>query len=126
MNFDAILGEAKERRRARERTPRLSVATGECGFAVGAEQVVEAVRSELGRRGIVADVVEVGCNGMSHEAVMIDVERPGLPRITYGRIAEDRVPWLIDSRRWPAYVPSSATEAIGTRASGPPPRRAQS
>ncbi|MDA8187280.1 MAG: SLBB domain-containing protein [Dehalococcoidales bacterium] len=94
--FETIVAEAKERQRQRRQATRVSVATGECGLAVGAGEVFEAIRFELRRRGIAGDVVEVGCDGMCHAAVLVDVERPGLPRVTYGGVTPDKVPWLVE------------------------------
>lgn len=96
VRYQAIFKRAKEQQAERRQIPRVSVATGECGIAGGAKQVVEAIGRELRRRKIVANVVGVGCNGMCYEAVVVDFERPGLPRISYGRVTRDKVPWLIE------------------------------
>lgn len=98
MDFDTIVVQAigEQDKRRRSRIPLVLVATGECGRAAGALQVLVALRSELDRRGVEARVVEVGCNGMCHEAVLVDVEWPDGLRVTHGHITPEKVPRLIE------------------------------
>ncbi|MCL4464500.1 MAG: SLBB domain-containing protein [Chloroflexi bacterium] len=99
MKFDEIVAHARsERERHRRKAiPTIQVATGECGRAAGAPRVLDAIRSEVNRRSIQAEVVETGCNGMCYQAVLVEVESPDAPRVTYGRITPDKVPELMEN-----------------------------
>lgn len=61
--------------------PRLLVADGSCGRAMGATEVLAALRSEVVRRGLVIDVVGVGCDGRCYASVQVTFYAGGgLPR----------------------------------------------
>jgi NADP-reducing hydrogenase subunit HndB len=69
---------------------------GTCGIAAGAREVMRAILDELSNRNIVANVTTTGCIGMCTEEPLVDIERPGEGRITYGNITPDKVPALIE------------------------------
>jgi len=98
MDFDTIVIRARKQQDERKRlgVPHVLVATGECGQAAGSIRVLEAIRSQLDRCGVEARLIEVGCNGMCYAAVLVDVERPDYPRVTYGYITPEKVPQLIE------------------------------
>ncbi|MBI2461091.1 MAG: NAD(P)H-dependent oxidoreductase subunit E, partial [Candidatus Rokubacteria bacterium] len=84
------------RRRARERPPiRLLVQAGSCGAAVGAEEVVKALRTLAAMRGLEAEVLEGACNGICYGQVAVEVRREGWPRLTVTNVTKDRVPDLL-------------------------------
>jgi NADH:ubiquinone oxidoreductase subunit F (NADH-binding)/NADH:ubiquinone oxidoreductase subunit E len=65
---------------------RLLVAAGGCGTAVGARDVLAALRGEVDKRGLAVDVVEAGCTGRCFDAVEVTLTRPGLPEARWGRL----------------------------------------
>jgi NADH:ubiquinone oxidoreductase subunit F (NADH-binding) len=67
---------------------RVLVATGSCGLARGAGATLEALRAAL--PGV--DVREGACPGACHAAPVVDVVRPGLPRLTLARVTAERAP----------------------------------
>ena len=71
--------------------------TAICGRAAGAEEVLDALRRELARRGIDANVHEVGCLGLCYAEPLVDVKLPGGPRVFYGNVTPDMVPGLVDA-----------------------------
>ena len=81
---------------------------GTCGIAAGANQVAEAVREELDRLNLEAEIIHVGCIGMCHNEPLLDIQQPGEPRITYTKVTPAMVgkifeKHLIDgeySKRW--------------------------
>jgi len=69
---------------------RLMVGAGSCGLARGAAATLEALRAALPG----ADVREGSCPGLCYAAPVVDVFRPGTPRLTLERVTADRVPAL--------------------------------
>jgi len=57
---------------------------GTCGVAAGTAPVLEAIREELGRRGLTGtvDVVETGCMGLCHSEPTVEVVNAGTGRRT--------------------------------------------
>lgn len=82
----------------RARAPGLEiyVGMGTCGLAAGAQAVWDAVEGELRQRGIAARLVRTGCIGMCESEPLLDVVRPGEPRITYGHVSPDLVPEIVE------------------------------
>lgn len=69
---------------------------GTCGIAAGANEVAAEVRSELKKHKIKAEVVSVGCIGMCHNEPLIDIQQPGLPRVTYKNVKPKMVGKIIE------------------------------
>ena len=56
---------------------------GTCGIAAGAREVMSAVLNELAvRKRNDVQVQQTGCIGMCEKEVLVDIVRPGEPRIT--------------------------------------------
>lgn len=72
------------------------VGMGTCGIAAGARQVMTAILDEVAKRQLqTVKVSQTGCIGMCEKEVLVDVVRPGEPRITYGRVTPADVPRII-------------------------------
>jgi NADH:ubiquinone oxidoreductase subunit F (NADH-binding)/(2Fe-2S) ferredoxin len=78
-------------------TARITVGAATCGNAKGALKVAEALRHELKKQKVKADVVLVGCNGMCFAEPIVEVIKAGKPRITYGRVKVDRAADMVKS-----------------------------
>ncbi|HOA77550.1 MAG TPA: (2Fe-2S) ferredoxin domain-containing protein [Thermosynergistes sp.] len=75
---------------------RIIVGMGTCGIAAGAREVMTAILAELEKRGVKDVAVETtGCIGMCQFEPLVDVIRPGEPRITYGNVSPEDVPRII-------------------------------
>jgi NADP-reducing hydrogenase subunit HndB len=74
----------------------ITVGMGTCGIAAGAREVMHAILAELETRGIDAHVTTVGCIGMCSKEPLVDIQQGDEPRVTYGNIAPDMVPQLIE------------------------------
>ncbi|MBZ5515597.1 MAG: NADH-quinone oxidoreductase subunit NuoF [Acidobacteriia bacterium] len=59
---------------------------GTCGLATGADEVFEALRDELQHRKLDYVLAATGCIGWCGMEPLVDVQLPGQPRITYGRM----------------------------------------
>ncbi len=69
--------------------PRILVGRATCGRAAGADAAVTALREELARHNIDAAVTEVGCIGLCYCEPLIDIIKPGRPRICYHEVTPD-------------------------------------
>ena len=54
-----------------------------CGRASGAEEVIEAIQSEAASLGLDIIVTPNGCMGLCQKEPLVDLIRPGWPRIVY-------------------------------------------
>lgn len=72
------------------------VGMGTCGIAAGAREVLTAVMDEIAKRKLTdVSVRQTGCIGMCEKEVLVDVVRPGEPRITYGKVTPESVARII-------------------------------
>lgn len=72
------------------------VGMGTCGIAAGAREVMSAILDEIARRKLNdVTVRQTGCIGMCEKEVLVDVIRPGEPRITYGQVTAAAVPKIM-------------------------------
>jgi NADH-quinone oxidoreductase subunit F len=94
--LDRRVSAARERRGA-VAALRLLVQTGTCGRAVGADEVLAALRDATARRGLRADVVAGACNGMCYAAPLATVARDGWPRFVVERLTPGTVAALVDT-----------------------------
>jgi len=83
--------------RASIRLPVVYVGTGTCGLGAGAAKTLKAIRSWLESGGLEADVVEVGCVGLCALEPVVDIQVPDRQRVSWGEVAADRVPDLLQT-----------------------------
>jgi NADH:ubiquinone oxidoreductase subunit F (NADH-binding)/(2Fe-2S) ferredoxin len=76
---------------------RITVGAATCGLAKGAGKVFEALKYEVKKQKIKAEVLYVGCNGLCFAEPIVEVIQPGRPRITYGNVSVGRVGELVQS-----------------------------
>ena len=69
---------------------------GTCGIAAGANEVAAAVREELDKHDLDAEIINVGCIGMCHNEPLLDIKEPGKPRITYTKVTPAMVGKIIE------------------------------
>jgi len=77
--------------RAGEGSTRIIVGMGTCGIAAGAREVMAAILDELAKRNLTTvTVTQTGCVGLCDKEPLVDVIKPGKPKVTYGRVDADR------------------------------------
>ena len=74
----------------------ITVGMGTCGVAAGARETLQAIRDELAKRQIDADVVTAGCIGVCVREPLVDIQQAGQSRIAYANVRADMVPRLIE------------------------------
>lgn len=77
-------------------TPGILVGAGTCGRAAGAEAVLAEIDRELAQRNIDAIVMQVGCVGLCYAEPLVDIIKPGRPRICYGNVTPEIAAQLIE------------------------------
>jgi NADH-quinone oxidoreductase subunit F len=75
----------------------VTVGTGTCGVAAGAQDTLAAIESELDRRGLTASVSRVGCVGMCSYEPMVEVRAATGKRLCYGGAISETVPEIFAS-----------------------------
>jgi NADH-quinone oxidoreductase subunit F len=98
MIFDQIQSRAKSEWEALEHSekPRILVGAATCGRSAGALNVLQTINDELAKRSVDAIVIQVGCIGLCYLEPLVDIIKPGHPRICYGNITPEIVPELIE------------------------------
>lgn len=76
--------------------PVIYLGTSTCGMVAGAGKTLRAINNYLTEKEIVAEVVEVGCIGLCSAEPILDVQLPGKARISFQRVTEDKVDYILD------------------------------
>ena len=74
---------------------RVKVGAGTCGKAAGAVEVIDALRGELAKAKIDAEISEVGCLGLCYAEPLLEFCKPGAPRLLYGGVTPENVSALV-------------------------------
>ncbi|MFH1141491.1 MAG: NADH-quinone oxidoreductase subunit NuoF [Chloroflexota bacterium] len=98
MTFTEIQQRALTRWEAIQRTDkvRILVGAGTCGRAAGAGAVIDAIRDSLTRQRLEATLTEVGCIGLCYAEPLVDVVKPGRPRLCYGNVTPEIAVHIIE------------------------------
>jgi len=68
-----------------------------CGIAAGGVEVMDEIARELKKRRLDVELDETGCIGCCFAEVLVDFEKEGMPRVTYGDVRPEDVPALVES-----------------------------
>jgi len=98
MNFDEIKKQAIAEWEALEHSdkPRILIGGATCGRAAGAGPVLEAIKSTLAEHKLEAIVTQVGCIGLCYLEPLVDIIKPGGPRICYHEVTPEIARQLIE------------------------------
>jgi (2Fe-2S) ferredoxin len=77
--------------------PIIYIGAGTCGLGAGADKTIKAVRNYIETKKIEAEIVETGCIGLCSSEPLLDVKLPGLNRLSFEKVTEDKVENLLDS-----------------------------
>jgi NADH-quinone oxidoreductase subunit F len=72
------------------------VGAGTCGLASGMDGVLPALNSKLKEYNSVVEIKEVGCFGLCHREPMMDIKKPGRPRLCFDGVSIDKALTIID------------------------------
>jgi len=71
--------------------PKIIVGLGTCGIAAGGKDVYQEIEKKLADNNIDAELTQTGCIGACENEVLVDIVKPGWPRICYGKVTPDKV-----------------------------------
>lgn len=90
--------QAMTRLREGKETTRIVVGMGTCGIAAGARETLAAIMDELAKRNIQDVVVtQTGCVGLCEQEPIVDVIKPGAPKVTYGKVTQEKARQIVAS-----------------------------
>jgi len=69
--------------------PLIRVGAATCGLAAGAGEATEAIEEEVKKLNLDVKIVKVGCIGCCYAEPLIDIKKPGRPRIMYNYVTPD-------------------------------------
>jgi NADP-reducing hydrogenase subunit HndB len=69
--------------------PIILVGTGSCGVAAGARATIAAIRDQLEKSEVTAELKETGCMGLCYSEPTVEVIMPDMPTIIYGNVDEE-------------------------------------
>ena len=75
--------------------PVIIIGKGTCGLAAGAQKVEDAIRAELAKLNIKAQIETTGCVGFCAQEPIVDIKLPGGERISYSQVTPKIVSKLI-------------------------------
>jgi len=75
--------------------PRILVGAATCGRAAGAMPVIRTIEDELKRHGVEATILQVGCIGLCYAEPLVDIIKPGRPRICYSQVTSELAAQLV-------------------------------
>jgi NADH-quinone oxidoreductase subunit F len=78
------------------KNPLILVGLATCGMAAGGNATMQAIKEALSQHKIDANVMAVGCLGLCYLEPLVDIIKPGRPRICYSRVTKDKVAQLIE------------------------------
>jgi len=93
-----IREQAQAQIRTQEANTKIIVGMGTCGIAAGARDTLMAILDELAKRNIQDVVVtQTGCVGLCEYEPLVNVIKPGQPKITYMKVTPERARQIIAS-----------------------------
>jgi len=79
-----------------EEKTRIVVGLGTCGIAAGARNVMISILEELKKRNIDnAVVTETGCIGLCQYEPLVEVIKPGQPKVTYIKVTPEKAKEIV-------------------------------
>jgi len=77
--------------------PVIYLGTASCGRAAGAMDVLASIRATLEENRQEARILQVGCIGPCYLEPLMDIERQGLPRISYANVKPSSAKQILES-----------------------------
>ena len=77
--------------------PRIMVGMATCGLATGGKKVFEILSKGIEKNGLDAILIPTGCLGYCQKEPLVDLLRPGWPRIIYQQMDPEKAEKLLDN-----------------------------
>jgi len=72
------------------------VGNATCGKAAGSEDVIESIKAKLQEENLEIPVISIGCIGICYAEPLVDIIKPGMPRISYPDLTPESAQEIID------------------------------
>ena len=98
MNFDEIRKKANTEwiDMGNGDKPQIIIGNATCSRAAGVLVIIDAIKTELAKHKIEANITQVGCIGICHAEPLVEIAKPNKPHICYGNVTPEIVPQLIE------------------------------
>lgn len=87
---------AKETDGVSENQVTIKIAMATCGIASGARDTMEFLTEALKKRGVEANIAQVGCMGYCYAEPTIEVGRPGSEPVVFGGVGREKADEIIE------------------------------
>ena len=87
--------------------PLIRIGTAMCGHAAGAYRVAARLKNVLAEKSIEANFDEVGCLGLCYAEPLLDIKKPGKPRIFFNNVAIDDIDQIVEDYLLNDLLPES-------------------
>jgi len=77
--------------------PVIFIGAGTCGMVAGAGNVIKAVEQYIAEKNLDADLVQTGCIGMCVNEPVMDVQIPGMQRISFAKVTARKAEYILDN-----------------------------
>lgn len=97
-DLENLRQKAQEAIKVREglKETKVVVGMGTCGIAAGAREVMSAILDELAKRQLTdVTVTQTGCVGLCEYEPLVDVIKPGQPKVTYHHVDPEKARQII-------------------------------
>ena len=97
MTIEELQHRAQKKYKEMEEGPRslIRVGAATCGLAAGAGEVIEAIEKEVNKLHGDVNILHVGCIGCCYAEPLVDIKKPGKPRIMYRNVTPDTIREII-------------------------------
>ena len=103
--------------------PLIRIGTAMCGHAAGAYRVADKLKTVLLERSIEANFDEVGCLGLCYAEPLLDIKKPGSPRVFFNNVTADDIDQIIEGYLINNVLPES--NVLGYMGEGEVPESAE-
>ena len=76
--------------------PVIYVGSATCGKAAGAQKLVDTIKHTLKLHDLKARILEVGCIGPCYMEPLMDIKKPGYPRICYAGVTPEKATRIVE------------------------------
>lgn len=87
---------------------KIAVGMATCGQASGAEDVLKVIQDEAAKRNLGFTVTTTGCLGICQKEPLVDITKPGWPRIVYSEVNPEKALRIIEALADNKVIPDYA------------------
>jgi len=97
LNFNKEVEERlKTLKREKTTKPIIYVGASSCGYVAGAQKTIDAINEYITEKQIHAEIVKVGCIGLCALEPIMDVQLPGMTRVSFKKMDAENVASVLD------------------------------